>query len=252
VIRFWNDMPNVLGAPMSVDRMAPGVSLPFFQLGVPAGLNWLSQQRTAIADALDVRYAPSIPDFQPFISTLSDVAASAQRTMGDMFDYGDTLRENMSPSLTFSVPSNGLSGMPGTRGTGPWGLQEGFASRLLALMAEVRKRGGRISVGQGWRSYSEQVRLKKAKPSLAATPGRSNHGWGLAADLVFGDARSRQLAHELAPMFGLRFPMSYEPWHIEPIGIRRAAAPAQRSAPMQQAPATATRTTAARRRNYLR
>lgn len=245
-------MPNVLGAPMSVDRMAPGVSLPFFQPGAPAGLNWLSQQRTAIADALDVRYAPPIPDFQPFISTLSDIAASSQRIMGDMFDYRDTLRENMSPSLTFSVPSNGLSGMPGTRGTGPFGLQEGFASRLLALMAEVRKRGGRISVGQGWRSYSEQVRLKKAKPSLAATPGRSNHGWGLAADLVFGDARSRQLAHELAPMFGLRFPMSYEPWHIEPIGIRRAAAPAQRSAPMQQAPATATRTTAARRRNYLR
>lgn len=37
----------------------------------------------------------------------------------------------------------------------------------------------------GWRSYKEQLSLKKVKPKLAAKPGTSNHGWGLAVDMHY-------------------------------------------------------------------
>jgi len=42
-------------------------------------------------------------------------------------------------------------------------------------------------VTDSYRSIEEQIRLKREKPSLAATPGRSNHGWGLALDIYNGN-----------------------------------------------------------------
>jgi LAS superfamily LD-carboxypeptidase LdcB len=46
--------------------------------------------------------------------------------------------------------------------------------------------GGPIGVTDSYRSYAAQVDVRARKGSLAATPGRSNHGWGLALDLVTG------------------------------------------------------------------
>lgn len=37
-----------------------------------------------------------------------------------------------------------------------------------------------------YRPYEEQVDLKRRKPSLAATPGKSVHGWGCAVDVSIG------------------------------------------------------------------
>lgn len=37
----------------------------------------------------------------------------------------------------------------------------------------------------GYRTYNRQVKLKEEKPRLAATPGTSNHGWGLAIDVHY-------------------------------------------------------------------
>lgn len=42
-------------------------------------------------------------------------------------------------------------------------------------------------VTDSYRSIEEQIRLKREKPSLAATPGTSNHGWGLAIDIDNGN-----------------------------------------------------------------
>lgn len=94
------------------------------------------------------------------------------------------------------------------------GMNPGFASRLRALIAAVEARGGKLTIGNGRRTNAEQAALYKQKPNLAAPPGKSNHERGTAADME----GSLQLAHQLAPQFGLFFPMSYEPWHIEPAG----------------------------------
>ena len=43
-----------------------------------------------------------------------------------------------------------------------------------------------ICITDSYRTYASQVRLYGQKPALAAVPGTSNHGWGLAVDLCGG------------------------------------------------------------------
>lgn len=98
------------------------------------------------------------------------------------------------------------------------GMNPIFAAQLQALIAAS---GGRLYIESGYRSVEEQQRLwdnavaKYGSPDAArkwvAPPGKSNHNKGAAADLG-GDL---ELAHQLAPQFGLVFPMDYEEWHIE-------------------------------------
>lgn len=97
---------------------------------------------------------------------------------------------------------------------GDFGLEPIMWSRLSAMIAAS---GGRIRIGNGRRTNAEQTKLYAQKPGLAAPPGQSNHEFGLAADLE-GDLA---LAHRLAPAYGLFFPMSHEPWHIEVVGVNR-------------------------------
>ncbi|MCW2530676.1 MAG: peptidase and DD-carboxypeptidase VanY/endolysin [Blastococcus sp.] len=46
--------------------------------------------------------------------------------------------------------------------------------------------GSPICMTDSYRTYASQVRLYGQKPTLAAVPGTSNHGWGLAVDLCGG------------------------------------------------------------------
>ena len=103
------------------------------------------------------------------------------------------------------------------------GLNAQFNGNLQAL---VKASGGRITVGSGYRSMAEQKvlydRYRSGDPrqkAPAAAPGKSNHNHGLAADLKYA-AGGREFAHANAGKYGLRFPMSYEPWHIEPINAK--------------------------------
>ena len=87
-----------------------------------------------------------------------------------------------------------------------------------------------------YRPYSVQVSLKSEKPTLAARPGTSNHGWGLAFDFDHRDAtygisggkegfRSNVYAwlKQNAPTYNFHNPSwaqeggsgSDEPWHFE-------------------------------------
>jgi cell wall-associated NlpC family hydrolase len=49
--------------------------------------------------------------------------------------------------------------------------------------------GTSICITDSYRTYAGQVRLYGQKPALAAVPGTSNHGWGLAVDLCGGIER---------------------------------------------------------------
>jgi hypothetical protein len=46
--------------------------------------------------------------------------------------------------------------------------------------------GKDLCITDSYRSYRAQVDLIRRKPSLAAFPGTSNHGWGIAVDLCGG------------------------------------------------------------------
>jgi len=80
-----------------------------------------------------------------------------------------------------------------------------------------------------YRDFPSQVDVFRRKPALAATPGRSQHGWGLAVDLcggvqVFG-AEAHRWMQANAAAFGWVHPgwarpggSRPEPWHWEYAG----------------------------------
>lgn len=86
-----------------------------------------------------------------------------------------------------------------------------------------------LCLGNSYRTYDAQVQLYAAKPALAAVPGTSNHGWGLAVDLCggassFGTPEYAWLSAN-APAFGWVNPPwaapghgREEPWHWEYTG----------------------------------
>lgn len=103
-------------------------------------------------------------------------------------------------------------------------LQPDFQRRLDAMFAAAP---GAITVSSGWRSVATQKELFDASDrsgkwvafSDGVTCG-SNHCKGLAADLAFASAATLDWAHQHAGEFGLAFPLSWEDWHCEPVGVR--------------------------------
>ncbi|MFI7589091.1 D-alanyl-D-alanine carboxypeptidase family protein [Spongisporangium articulatum] len=86
--------------------------------------------------------------------------------------------------------------------------------------------GAAPCITDSYRSYASQVRLAKTKPTLAAKPGTSNHGWGTALDLCgginsYGTKQYRWMLVN-APLYGWFHPSwarqgggREEPWHWE-------------------------------------
>ncbi|WP_249382850.1 D-alanyl-D-alanine carboxypeptidase family protein [Actinotalea sp. K2] len=86
--------------------------------------------------------------------------------------------------------------------------------------------GRDLCLTDSYRTLASQRRLASTKPGLAATPGRSNHGWGLAVDLCGSEHRTTATwnwLNENAPVYGWDNPNwarrggsgPYEPWHWE-------------------------------------
>lgn len=86
--------------------------------------------------------------------------------------------------------------------------------------------GTPVCVTDSYRDYASQVAVYRDKPSLAATPGRSRHGLGLAVDLCGGIQSFGTVAHRWmlanAGGFGFVHPAwaepggsKPEPWHWE-------------------------------------
>lgn len=93
------------------------------------------------------------------------------------------------------------------------------ATQLNKLMADAASAGVTISVTDGYRDYDSQVRLADEKGlysqgGLAAQPGTSEHGWGIAADLKL-DATAQAWMRQHAKEYGFVENVPREPWHWE-------------------------------------
>ena len=111
-------------------------------------------------------------------------------------------------------------------------LQTDAARAFDALSAARRAAtGAPLCVTDSYRSSAEQVDVFRRKPTLAATPGRSQHGFGLAVDLCGGVERFDSEPHAWlkanAPAYGWVHPSWAEPggskpeaWHWEYVGAR--------------------------------
>ena len=140
---------------------------------------------------------------------------------------------------------NGVFYLPNRRATseadipkqsGEYGLNPIFWERLNSLLSDARAQGYNVTVTSGWRSYSSQRSLwdNSNRPcsergKWVACPGGSRHGFGIAADLSFNGTScsggwdcnaAAQWVHANAANYGLKFRMSWEPWHIEPENVQ--------------------------------
>jgi len=110
---------------------------------------------------------------------------------------------------------------------GPLHLRSDAAAAFWRLAEAYETRfGSEPCVTDGYRSLVDQERLYAAKPGLAARPGTSNHGWGIAVDLCGGvesfDTEQHIWLAETARDFGWSNPewaqatgSKPEPWHWE-------------------------------------
>ncbi len=117
-----------------------------------------------------------------------------------------------------------LAGAPGHR------LRADAAADFARLTAaSLAERGTALCVTDSYRSYAGQVDVFARKPRLAAVPGTSRHGFGVALDLGCGVESFGTEAHRWMQANGPRFGWVHpawagpdgslpEPWHWEHAG----------------------------------
>ena len=113
------------------------------------------------------------------------------------------------------IPASALAPV-GTGGERMWAPAAQSLTRLIDAAATD---GVRIGVTDGYRTYESQVDLVARKGlysqgGLAAVPGTSQHGWGLAADLDL-DTHALAWMRANGPRFGFVETTPRESWHWE-------------------------------------
>ncbi|MGL4310392.1 MAG: M15 family metallopeptidase [Paracoccaceae bacterium] len=127
-------------------------------------------------------------------------------------------------------------------------IDASFNAALTRMFSEAPENvRNTLRVTSAYRSPEVQERLwsealaKYGDPEIAdnwvARPGKSNHNHGSAVDLKFLDPSAQEWVHANAARYGLGFPMSHEPWHIEPINKEALSYGGPPAAPQNTMPA---------------
>jgi hypothetical protein len=199
---------------------------------LPAAQDPVAQARANLPDAVDELAASLdslVPvDVVPAPPTEEEVAAArAQEARREAAAMAEQMRVWASSTDGYAnghIPTGVLC----ARRSAPTHLLRCDAAHMFDLLdAGYRDRfGADLGLTDSYRSYSAQVSTRAAKGSLAAPPGMSQHGRGLAVDVTapasrHGSAQNRWLV-ENAPDYGWVNPDwargGYEPWHFEFVG----------------------------------
>jgi zinc D-Ala-D-Ala carboxypeptidase len=176
--------------------------------GPIAGLLLGSEDATALATTKRLRAALVVPGVQ------ADGSVKACSTNEADYPNG-------------AVPAAGLCPLYGAPAQS---LRPGAAAAFNEMsLAYEKDTGSPICVTDSYRSLAEQVSVKAERGKWAATPGTSEHGRGLAADLCGGINSFGSPAHlwmkQNAPLYGWFHPewaeptgSLPEPWHWEYAG----------------------------------
>lgn len=111
------------------------------------------------------------------------------------------------------IPAEALSAIGGTSHR----LWEPAARSFEAMQASAAAEGVTIGITDSYRTYESQVDLVARKGlysqgGLAATPGTSKHGWGVALDLRL-DSSAQAWMRSNAGRYGFVENVAREPWH---------------------------------------
>lgn len=123
------------------------------------------------------------------------------------------------------------NGTDSCRGSAPYGYNKFFYQKLMNMVDDAKAEGYTInpstSSDGAFRSFERQQYFYNCynyqncnAGNLAAKPGTSSHGWGIASDLGYGSSEAIAWAHNNASNYGLNFSISSENWHIEPSFIK--------------------------------
>jgi LAS superfamily LD-carboxypeptidase LdcB len=152
-----------------------------------------------------------------FASYLSDAVATTNTTTNAT---GQTYKLN-SQGIPTDLAAYGNGKIPATalEKVGDTGhkLWAPAAESLTTMMADAKKDGVHIGITDSYRPYAEQVDLAKRKGlysqgGLAAKPGTSEHGWGMAADLDL-NAKALSWMKQHGAQYGFVNNVSRESWH---------------------------------------
>jgi zinc D-Ala-D-Ala carboxypeptidase len=170
---------------------------------------------TTEADAVAIEPAPATPT-----EIVDTQAAQARKAAAALKKYADDT-EGYENGRLASGDLHELSFAPGES------LRRDAAEQLERMDAAYAARfGTHLEVRDSYRSYASQVSVKASRGYLAAVPGYSDHGWGIAVDLnggveEYSSAQHRWLV-ENAGDFGWRNPAwaqadgrKPEAWHWE-------------------------------------
>lgn len=111
------------------------------------------------------------------------------------------------------IPADALSAVDGTSHR----LWAPAAESLSRLRADAAADGVTIGITDSYRSYESQVDVAARKGlysqgGLAAVPGTSDHGWGMAADLALDD-KAQSWMRANGARYGFVEDTPREPWH---------------------------------------
>lgn len=114
------------------------------------------------------------------------------------------------------VPAGALASI----GQGGHKLYAPAAAAWQSAVAAARAEGIDLKVTDSYRSYDQQVDLANRKGlykdgGLGATPGTSNHGWGLAVDIDVSKPATLAWVRANGYRFGFVEAVPREPWHWE-------------------------------------
>jgi zinc D-Ala-D-Ala carboxypeptidase len=154
-----------------------------------------------------------------FATALADAVAATDRTAGAKKVSGSSALNGKGIPTELAAYGNGripATALEKVGGTGHR-LWAPAAKSLENMIAAARRDGVTIGITDSYRPYEEQVDLVRRKGlysqgGLAAKPGTSDHGWGMAADLdLNGKALAWMRTH--AAEYGFEEDTPREPWH---------------------------------------
>ncbi|MCU1398004.1 MAG: peptidase and DD-carboxypeptidase VanY/endolysin [Acidimicrobiales bacterium] len=159
-----------------------------------------------------------------FATRRADATVSADRasmsagsTVGQVGGYGPMpVPAQLVAYGNGTLPSSELESI----GQGGHRLFTPAAEAWKQAVAAARVDGIDLRVTDSYRSYDEQVDLARRKGlyadgGLAAVPGTSNHGWGLAVDADVTGKAALQWLQDNGHRFGFVQAVPREPWHWE-------------------------------------
>lgn len=162
--------------------------------------------------AVIARNLQVLPTTTAATTTLAGAAAGAAGSGAGRVD-GEGVPIELRAYGNGRVPTEALSPIAGTSHR----LWAPAARSFEAMQASAAAEGVTIGITDSYRTYESQVDLVARKGlysqgGLAATPGTSKHGWGVALDLRL-DSSAQAWMRSNAGRYGFVENVAREPWH---------------------------------------